>query len=70
MLAMFSDSWKVPWFVEPSPKKQTQTWSVPRMRMERPAPQAMQWPAPTMPFAPRMPLSRSAMCMEPPLPLQ
>ena len=34
------------------------------------APAAMGSPAPTMPSAPNMPMLKSAMCMEPPLPLQ
>jgi len=34
------------------------------------APQAMGRPPPTMPLAPSMPMAKSAMCMDPPLPLQ
>src|SRR5579864_5741218 len=34
------------------------------------APVAIAKPAPTMPLAPRMPLEKSATCMEPPMPLQ
>ena len=33
-------------------------------------PQAMGKPPPTMPLAPSIPTAKSAMCMEPPLPLQ
>jgi tRNA pseudouridine38-40 synthase len=36
----------------------------------KPAPVARVSPPPTIPFAPRMPRLMSAMCMEPPLPLQ
>ena len=44
----------------------------PTMTLEeaRALPAEMGCPAPTMPLAPRMPRSRSAICIEPPLPLQ
>ena len=67
---MLSDSWNVPSFEAPSPKKHAATSPLPRTLAASPAPVAMGSPAPTMPFAPRMPNSKLAMCMEPPLPLQ
>ena len=39
------------------------------MRQAMPAPTASGGPPPTMAFAPSMPLPKSAMCIEPPLPL-
>ena len=68
--ARFSPSWKAPVLEPPSPKKATVTALRPCIFAVRPAPAAMGMPAPTMPFAPRIPRSRSAMCMEPPFPLQ
>jgi hypothetical protein len=38
-----------PWFIEPSPKKQTQTWSPPRYLIAQPSPSAMGTLPPTMP---------------------
>ncbi len=70
MPARFMPSAVVPWFEAPSPKKQTVTWSVPFTLAVSPAPHASGGPPPTIPLAPSMPLSTSAMCMEPPLPLQ
>ena len=68
--AMFMHSYSRPWPSAPSPKKQTATWSVPRFFAENAAPVAMPALPPTMAFAPRLPVSWSAMCIEPPLPLQ
>ena len=69
--AMFSDSWNEPSFVAPSPKQPTVTESSPRIHEASAEPAEMGWPPPTMPFAPRWFIfSISAMCMEPPLPLQ
>ena len=68
--AMFTPSWKAPVLLPPSPKNATVTRSLPRIFCARPAPVAMGTPAPTMPLAPRIPSSKSAMCMEPPLPWQ
>src|SRR5437764_6930524 len=62
-------SWKVPWLAAPSPKKQTATPPVPSVLAVSAAPQARGKPPPTMPLAPSIPLSTSALCMEPPLPL-
>ena len=68
---MFRDSWKDPSLVEPSPKQPTVTESSPMILEARALPAEMGCPAPTMPLAPRWFIfSMSAMCMEPPLPLQ
>ena len=68
--ARLSDSWKTPWLEAPSPKKATATLSVPCSLAARPAPVASGMAAPTMPLAPMMLSSMSAMCMEPPRPWQ
>ncbi len=68
--AMFTDSWKVPMFEAPSPKKLTATLSWPLYLFEKPAPTAIGIPAPTTPLAPIMPIERSLMCMLPPRPWQ
>jgi hypothetical protein len=68
--ARFRLSRKVPWLEPPSPVNDTPTWSVPRILADRPTPQFIGGPPPTMPLAPSMPLSTSAMCIEPPLPWQ
>ena len=67
---MFSDSWKLPVLEAPSPKKQSTTRSVPCSFCASAAPTATGMLPPTMPVAPRLPCSTSAMCIEPPLPLQ
>ncbi|MNG00958.1 hypothetical protein D3C84_839160 [compost metagenome] len=54
----------------PSPKNTTATLSVPLSRAAKAAPTTNGAPAPTMPLAPSMPFSKSAMCIEPPLPWQ
>ncbi len=69
-LAMFSASWKLPVLDAPSPKKQSTTRSVPWSFCASAAPTATGMLPPTMPVAPRLPCATSAMCMEPPLPLQ
>ena len=58
----------VPWLEPPSPVKLTATRSVPRVLALNAAPTASGGLPPTMALAPSMPLSRSAMCMDPPLP--
>ena len=68
--ARFSDSWKTPWFEAPSPKNATTTVSSPRSFAASAAPHDSGIDAPTMPLAPRMCRSRSAMCIEPPRPRQ
>jgi hypothetical protein len=68
MAAMFMHSCNVPTAAAPSPKKATATWAVLRTLAEMPAPRACATPAPTMGFTPRIPLRRSVMCIEPPLP--
>ena len=69
--AMFRFSWKVPSLVELSPKQPTVTELSPMIFEARAEPAEMPWPAPTMPLAPRWFIfAISAMCMEPPLPLQ
>ena len=67
---MLAASWKVPLLEAPSPKKATATPSVFCIFWASAAPVAMVKPPPTMPLAPSMPTLKSAMCMEPPLPLQ
>ena len=68
--AMFRDSWKTPLFTAPSPKKHTETIFFPSILQPNPAPTAIGIPPPTIPFAPNTPTEGSAICMEPPLPLQ
>jgi len=68
--AMFIASWKVPRLEAPSPKKQMATASVFLYLQANAAPTEIGCPAPTIPLAPRMPRSISAMCIEPPFPLQ
>ena len=63
-------SWNGPRLVAPSPKKHTATWSVLRCTALSAAPATRPKPPPTTPFAPSMPTEKSAMCIEPPLPLQ
>ena len=65
---MFSASNVVPWFEAPSPEKHTATVPVPSVFAVSAAPTTSGGPPPTMPLAPSMPWSRSAMCIEPPLP--
>ena len=66
----FRVSMSTPWFEAPSPKKQTDTLPSPSSFAPKAAPVAMDSPAPTIPFAPRIPLARSATCIEPPMPWQ
>ena len=66
--ARFIDSSVVPWLLPPSPKNATLTPPVPLILAASAVPQISGGPPPTMPFAPSMPLDRSAMCIEPPLP--
>ena len=54
----------------PSPKKATETFFRFCILMARPPPVAMGMPPPTMALAPRLPLEKSAMCIEPLRPLQ
>ena len=68
--ARLADSWRIPWFNAPSPKKQRVTSSRPASWAASAAPVASPMPPPTIPFAPRIPASTSAMCMDPPFPLQ
>ena len=67
---MLRHSWNGPAFEAPSPKKETATRPLPSICAARPAPVTIEMPPATMPFAPSMPMPKSAMCMEPPLPLQ
>jgi hypothetical protein len=60
----------VPWFEPPSPVNETATWSEPVTFAVRPTPHTSGGPPPTMPLAPSIPCSMSAMCIEPPLPWQ
>ena len=70
MEAILTASWKTPSLVAPSPKKQTTILPVFFICCVRAAPTAIPIPPPTIPLAPRLPASRSAICMEPPFPLQ
>ena len=67
--ARLRDSWNVPWFDAPSPRKDTATrpffWSFD----ESAAPTASGIPPALIPFAPKIPISVEARCMDPPLPL-
>ena len=65
-----SDSATVPWLEAPSPMNAIATPSVPRVLWVSAAPTAMGGAPPTIALAPSMPFERSAMCIEPPLPLQ
>ncbi|MNT32147.1 hypothetical protein D3C72_1680130 [compost metagenome] len=67
--ARFRLSRKVPWLEAPSPQKVMPTSPLPRNLAASAAPQISGAPAPRMPLAPIMPLDRSAICIEPPLPL-
>ena len=67
--ARFMASKQVPWFTEPSPLKEMATLSRPRIFAASAAPTDIGGPPATMPLAPRMPWSMSAICMLPPLPL-
>jgi hypothetical protein len=53
----------------PSPKKQATRCGRPRIFSACAAPVAIGMPAATTPLAPSMPTEKSAMCIEPPLPL-
>ena len=68
--AMLSASWNSPSAAAPSPKKHTVTSPLPSSWAASAAPHAMGSPPPTMPLAPSMPTAKSAMCIDPPLPLQ
>jgi hypothetical protein len=54
----------------PSPKKHTTTSAERRSLMACAAPVAITMLAATTPFAPSMPTEKSAICIDPPLPLQ
>src|SRR5699024_8635212 len=66
--AMFKDSWKVPSFEAPSPKKHSVTLSSPCIFDPRPAPVATGSPEPTIDVSPSEPIEKSDRCIEPPLP--
>ena len=69
--AMFIDSWNVPVLQEPSPKNEMTTLPLFLNFSARAAPTAGGWLPPTMPVEPRLFwFSTSAMCIEPPRPLQ
>ena len=57
--ARFSDSWNVPMFVAPSPKKATATRGSERSLKASAAPTMPGSPPPTTAFAPRFPRSKS-----------
>ena len=66
--ARFSDSWKAPMFVAPSPKLLIVTLPSPFIWEDRPRPVAIGMPAPTMPVHSIRPWAGSAMCIGPPRP--
>ena len=66
--ARFTDSWKEPVPVAPSSKNATVTWGDFFSRWLSADPTAMGMPPPTIPLAPRLPMEKSAMCMQPPRP--
>ncbi len=68
--ARFIASCVVPCSAAPSPKKHATTARLRSVLAVSAAPAASGGPPPTMPFAPSMPRDTSAMCIEPPLPLQ
>ena len=69
--AMFIASWKLPVLVEPSPKKEMTTLPVFLYLSAMAAPTAGGMLPPTIPVEPKLlHLSTSAMCIEPPRPLQ
>ena len=67
--ARLAASWKAPWATAPSPKNDTTTVLFLRSRAAVATPAAIGTPAATIPLAPKIPRSGSAMCMEPPRPL-
>jgi hypothetical protein len=69
-LAQLRPSRKGPRLVAPSPKKQATISPERRSLIACAAPVAITMLAPTTPFAPSMPTEKSAMCIDPPLPLQ
>ena len=66
--AMFSDSWKAPMLVAPSPKLQMVTRLSPFSAEARPSPVATGMPPPTMPVHSISPWSGAEMCIGPPRP--
>ena len=70
MAARLRASWKVPRLVEASPRKVTAMRPLFLCLQANAAPVPMCTHAPTMPLAPRTLSELSAMCIEPPLPLQ
>ena len=54
----------------PSPKKHDGDAAASSIWAASAAPQAIGMPPATMPLAPSIPIAKSAMCIEPPLPLQ
>ena len=68
MAARLSDSWNVPWFEAPSPKKHSATRSRPCIFEPSAAPAATGSPDPTIDVSPRLPTEKSDRCIDPPLP--
>ena len=66
--AMFIASKVRPWFEPPSPVKDSPTPPVFKVFAVNAAPIAKGGPPPTIPLAPSIPLSKSAICIEPPFP--
>ena len=68
--ARFIDSWNAPSLLAPSPKNGIETRSLPCNLLPKAAPTAVGIAEPNIPDSPRMPMLKSAKCMDPPLPLQ
>src|SRR5256886_17611280 len=68
--ARFIDSRVVPWLLPPSPKNATLTPPLPLSLAASAVPQISGGPPPAIPFAPSLPLGRSAGGLGPPLPWQ
>jgi hypothetical protein len=68
--AIFRDSCQLPVFDPASPVKGTATRFSPRILKASAAPTASGIPEATTAKAPRLPVSKAAMCIEPPRPLQ
>ena len=70
MAARLTDSWNAPSLLAPSPKKGTATRSLPWSMLPKAAPTAVGMDDPRIPDSPKIPILKSAKCIDPPLPLQ
>ena len=67
---MFIDSWQAPWFEAPSPKNTRDIKSCLLNFDANAAPVAIGTDEATIPDSPKIPIEKSARCIEPPFPLQ